>query len=100
MLSAVYRPEYFKDSGALASALLDGWTVSTIVTLQSGSPLTITAGQDRNFDGINNDRADLVGDPDLPGGRPRQEAIEAWFNIAAFANPAAGTDGTGGRNIV
>jgi hypothetical protein len=100
VLSAVYRPEYFKNAGAVASALLDGWTISTIVTLQSGSPLTVTAGQDRNFDGINNDRADVVGDPELPGGRPREEAIEAWFDVAAFASPAAGTDGNGRRNII
>jgi hypothetical protein len=100
VLSGVWKPDYFKDSGAAVSALLDGWTVSTIVTVQSGTPLTITAGQDRNLDGINNDRADLIGDPALPGGRPRAEAIEAWFNIAAFANPASGADGTGGRNII
>ena len=100
VLSSVFRPDFFKDSGPVVSALLDGWTVSTIVTLQSGSPLTITAGQDRNFDGINNDRANLVGDPELAGGRPREEAIEAWFNVAAFASPAAGTDGTAGRNII
>ena len=100
VLSSVFRPDYFTDSGRVVSALLDGWTVSTIVTIQSGAPLTITAGQDRNVDGINNDRANLVGDPELDGGRPRAEAIEAWFNIAAFASPATGTDGTAGRNII
>jgi hypothetical protein len=100
VLSSVWKPGYFKDSSAVVSALLDGWTVSTIVTVQSGSPLTITAGQDRNLDGINNDRADLSGDPSLPGGRPRAEAIEGWFNIAAFTNPASGADGTAGRNII
>jgi hypothetical protein len=100
VVSSVFRPDFFKNSDAIVSALLDGWTISTIVTLQSGSPLTVTAGQDRNFDGINNDRANRVGDPELAGGRPRNEAIEAWFNIAAFASPAAGTDGTAGRNII
>ena len=100
VLSSVFRPDYFKNSARTVSALLDGWTVSTIVTIQSGTPLTITAGQDRNLDGINNDRADLIGDPELEGGRPRAEAIGGWFNIAAFANPASGTDGTGGRNII
>ena len=62
--------------------------------------MTITAGQDRNLDGINNDRANLVGDPVLDSGRPREELIEAWFNIAAFANPTSGTDGTAGRGII
>ena len=75
-------------------ALLNDWTRLGDRTLQSGAPLTITSGQDRNFDGITNDRADLVGDPELDSGRPRDELIEQWFNTAAFAQPALGTDGT------
>ena len=71
-----------------AQRSLNDWTVSAIVTLQSGTPLTITAGQDRNFDGNTNDRADLIGDPKLDSGRPREELIEHWFNTAAFALPA------------
>ena len=78
----------------VASALLNDWTISAIVTLQSGTPLTITSGQDRNFDGLTNDRADLIGDPKLDSGRPREELIENWFNAAAFALPAIGHDGS------
>ena len=100
VLSTVWKPNFFQHSTGVVPVLLDGWTVSAIVTVQSGTPLTITAGQDRNFDGLNNDRANLVGDPALDSGRPREELIEAWFNTAAFANPAAGTDGTAGRNIL
>ena len=66
--------------GAVARALLNDWTLSAIVTLQSGTPLTITPGQDRNFDGLTNDRADIIGDPTLDSGRPREELIEEWFN--------------------
>jgi hypothetical protein len=68
--------------------------------VQSGTALTITAGQDRNIDGINNDRANLVGDPSLDSSRPRDELIDAWFDVAAFANPALGIDGTAGRGII
>ncbi len=77
-------------------ALLSDWTISAIVTLQSGTPLTISSGQDRNFDGLTNDRADIIGDPTLDSGRPRDELIEQWFNVAAFAQPAIGLDGTAG----
>jgi hypothetical protein len=62
--------------------------------------MTITSGQDRNLDGLTTDRADLIGDPILGSGRPREEAIEEWFSRAAFAQPALGTDGTAGRSIV
>ena len=87
-------------STPVVKALLNDWTISTIVTLQSGAPLTITSGQDRNFDGLTNDRADIIGDPKLDSGRPREELIEQWFDTAAFAQPAIGHDGTAGRSIV
>lgn len=41
---AVWAPEYFKNSGRLAHELLDGFTVSPIVTVASGAPVTGTAG--------------------------------------------------------
>jgi Carboxypeptidase regulatory-like domain len=100
VFSGIWHVDYFDDSKPIVKALLDDWTVSTIVTLQSGTPLTITAGQDRNFDGLTNDRADIVGDPHLDSGRPRDELIEQWFNTAAFAQPAIGEDGTAGRSIL
>jgi hypothetical protein len=100
VFSGVWKIDYMKDSKSALRFLTQGWTLSTIVTLQSGTPLTITAGSDRNFDGLANDRANLIGDPDLDRGRPREELIENWFNIAAYALPALGTDGTGGRGTV
>jgi hypothetical protein len=63
-------------------------------------PLTISSGLDRNFDGLTNDRADIIGDPKLDPDRPREEVIEQWFNTAAFAQPAIGFDGTSARSIV
>ncbi|CAN5751040.1 hypothetical protein BH18ACI5_BH18ACI5_22690 [soil metagenome] len=100
VLSAVWKPDFFKNAKGIIPVILDGWTVSTIVTVRSGTPLTITAGQDRNVDGVNNDRADLIGNPVLDSGRDRAELIEGWFNVAAFANPALQTDGSGARSIL
>ena len=62
--------------------------------------MTIVSGQDRNFDGNANDRADLVGDPELDSGRPREELIELWFDTTAFALPAVGADGSAPRSVV
>ena len=99
-LSGVWKVDSLKDSTSWARWLARDWTLSAIVTLQTGAPLTIGAGQDRNLDGLTNDRADLVGNPELDRGRPRDELIEGWFNVAAFANPALGTNGSSGRSMV
>lgn len=100
VMSGIWRVNYFKDRHPLARALVDGWSLSAIVSLRSGRPLTITNGSDANLDGNNNDRANLVGDPVLDPNRPRSEVVERWFNTAAFAAVPVGTDGTAGRNII
>jgi hypothetical protein len=100
VLSGVWKIDYLKDSASPVRWLAQDWTLSAIVTLQSGTPLTIAAGTDRNFDGVTNDRADLVGNPELDHGRPIDQLIEGWFNTAAFVAPAVGTDGNSGRNIL
>jgi hypothetical protein len=100
VLSGIWRIDYLHDSGSVLRVLARDWTVSAIATFQSGTPLTIGAGTDRNFDGLTNDRADLVGNPELDHGRPIEQLIEGWFNTAAFAVPVVGTDGNSGRNII
>src|SRR5262249_29787946 len=82
-LSGVFKVDYLRDSTSPLRYLARDWTVSTIITLQSGQPMTITAGADRNLDGQTNDRADLIGNPELNHGRPLEELIEGWFNVAA-----------------
>lgn len=100
VVSGLWKIDYVKGGRSLKKALLNDWLLSAIVTVQSGQPLTGTAGQDRNLDGVNNDRADIVGDPSLDSGRPRGELIEEWFETTAFAQSALGADGTAGRNII
>jgi hypothetical protein len=100
VLSGVWRIDYLHDAPTILRVLARDWTLSTIATFQTGVPLTIGAGTDRNFDGLTNDRADLVGNPELDHGRPIDQLIEGWFNVAAFAVPAVGTDGSSGRNII
>ena len=100
VLSGVWRIDYLRNSSSIARVLARDWTVSAIATFQSGLPVTIGAGTDRNFDGLTNDRADLVGNPELDHGRPIDQLIEGWFNTAAFAVPGIGTDGNSGRNIL
>jgi outer membrane receptor protein involved in Fe transport len=83
----------------LAKAVLGGWQFNGIVTLSSGLPFTVTSGRDTMLSFINS-RANLVGDPNLPTDRPRQELIAMYFNPAAFAIPSEGTLGNSVRNFM
>jgi hypothetical protein len=80
--------------------IVNGWALSAISTFQSGSPFSVLAGRDTNFDGNNTDRANLVGNPHLDPHRPESQVLAGWFNTAAFALSAPGQDGTSGRNIL
>ncbi len=75
-----------------------GWTVSGILTMQSGSPVAVTQGTNFNaFAGFGTQRPNLVGDPALPRGE-RSDA--RWFDTAAFAVAPQFTLGTASRNPV
>jgi hypothetical protein len=89
------------ESGALARAFLNDWSVDTIVRYQSATPVNLSAGIFAILpDGSNLVvRPDLVAgvplyidDPRVPGGKR--------FNPAAFVRPATGRQGTLGRNVV
>jgi hypothetical protein len=79
---------------------LGDWSMSGILTLQSGLPFTVGSGVDNARTGTGGQRADQVGDPSLPSGRSRDEEIRAWFNTEAFVENALGTFGTAGRNAL
>jgi hypothetical protein len=100
VLSGIWRSNYFMDWHPAARAILNGWSLSAIVSMRSGRPLTITNGSDANLDGNTADRANLVGDPLLDPNRPRSEVVARWFNTAAFAQVPVGTEGNAGRNII
>jgi hypothetical protein len=102
-LSGVWDLDYFGNTPALVRAIAGGWSIAGIVSLRSGTPLTITAGSDVNFDGNNNDRPDLVGVPFLDPNRPRNEVVDQWFNTAAFSRTTQASRnfaGTAGRGIL
>jgi hypothetical protein len=83
---------------SLRDELLGGWEISGIGLVHSGLPYTLAAQQDTSLTGIGGETADLIGNPSLPGGRPKQARIGEWFNTSAFAEPAFGTFGTSGIN--
>lgn len=86
------------NASGLKNALVGGWQVNGILTLQRGFPITITAADAGGLnDSFGTNRADIAGDP-YPSGF--EKSIDAWFNTAAFAQPAPGSFGTVGRNTL
>ena len=103
VFSGVWDLNYFAHTPFLVRTVAGGWSVAAITSFRSGTPLTVTSGTDVNFDGTNNDRADLIGNPYLNPNRARNEVVDQWFNIAAFnKNTQAKNNyaGTAGRNII
>jgi hypothetical protein len=100
VMSAIWDLKYYNGSTPVLSQVLKGWGLSTIIRARSGQPFTVSSGKDNNLDGVNNDRADLVGNALLDPHRSRADVTAAWFNTAAFKSNAAGQPGTSGRNIL
>ena len=77
--------------------ILGDWQLASIVTLQSGQPLTAvlsTALSGTQSNGT--DRPDLIANPNLPGG---QRNPDRWFNTNAFVPPPIFTDSLGEYSI-
>ena len=82
----------------LVGALANGWTVTGMLTLQSGAPVAVTPTPNNNaFAGFGVQRPNLVGDPTLPAG---QRTPQHWFDTAAFAAAPQFTIGSASRNPV
>jgi hypothetical protein len=80
-----------RDLGFLGKTLLGGWQLNGLTIIRSGQPFNLISGTDTNFDGTNNDRPNLIGNPHLPSGRGRIATTKAFFNTSAFTTPPPGT---------
>jgi hypothetical protein len=80
-------------------AVLGGWELAAVVTVQSGSALTVAATNPNNIFGISEDRAELTGNctkSQLVTGGTIGSKLNSYFNTSCFTNPPViGTDGIG-----
>jgi hypothetical protein len=83
----------------LERVVLEGWDVAAIVTIQSGSALTISDTNANNVFGISEDRAQLSGTcskSQLVKGGSVESKLGGYFNAACFTSPPIiGADGIG-----
>lgn len=85
---------FLRGLGRTSNALLGGWRIGSIITLQTGFPFTPN---------ISGDPAN-TGRPQRPNrlssGRLDNPTIDRWFDVSAFAIAPAFTYGNSGRNIL
>jgi hypothetical protein len=89
------KGQQFLNHGGIADRIVGGWQVSTIATMQSGSPQDTTGWDSAgtNFNPSSN-RLNCTGqNPTLDS-----TSHDFYLNLAAFANPLVGTYGNCGRN--
>jgi hypothetical protein len=86
-------------SAGLQRAVLGGWAAAGVVTIQSGSALTIADTNTNNVFGISQDRAQLSGacsQNHLVKGGSVESKLSGYFNAACFTTPPIiGADGIG-----
>jgi TonB dependent receptor len=75
-----------------------GWSISPILTLQSGVPLAVTQATNFNaFAGFGTQRPNRSHDPALP---PDRRSLAQWFDTSAFTLAPQFTIGNSSRNPV
>jgi hypothetical protein len=93
----IYSLPFMRNStNALAKALIGGWEVSGIVTIESGLPLNVTISGPQGGQGLPsaNNRPDKTGSLVAPHNK------QQWMTNSAFANPAVGAWGNLGYDAI
>ncbi len=94
-ISGEWKIDYYHGKNFLMNQVVNGWTISPIWTMQSGSPFEITTGSTVNDDSSGHNRPDLVAgaNPVLSPHRNRAAEAAAWFNTAAYVYNGPGVAG-------
>jgi hypothetical protein len=86
----VYQAPSFREKGRLMEEAVGGWQLSSIITLQKGSPFSIGQWNSDPGVGMWNDRADTTGQPINMGKGNHWDWVnpaKGYFNTAAFIDP-------------
>ena len=87
-----------RQTSGWVGALINDWTITGALTLQSGIPIAVAQATNSNsFAGFGTQRPNLTGDPELPDG---ERTVSRWFNTGAFTLAPQFTLGSASRNPV
>jgi hypothetical protein len=89
-----FGPGHTHFNQGFAARALGGWQLSGLSAFQSGHPMDLYSSRDSEYTGLSN-RPDLVGNPSIPAGSPRNQIGPP---ITAFAKQPFGRAGNLGRN--
>jgi hypothetical protein len=79
-------------------AIVNDWTLTGLLTLQSGVPLAIAQTTNNSaFAGFGTQRPNMIDDPELPS---EERSVARWFNTNAFVAAPQFTLGSSSRNPV
>ena len=94
-ISGRWNVDYYHGKNFFMKEVVNGWTISPIWVMQSGSPFSVSTGSDKNDDSANANRPDLVSGTNWNLGAHRARATEAaeWFNTEAFVANGPGVAG-------
>ena len=106
VMNFTWELPFAKGVTGVAGKLLDGWQLSGISNLRSGSPLTVFVSRNRSRSQWNPSIGPGLGldRPSLAPGRTYEDAIKGdpnqWFDPTAFVLQPAGTLGNLGRGAL
>ena len=96
VLSGVYNLPGPANRGAFLHQIFGGWQLASVVTIQSGNRLTITATNAANVFGITSDRAQIAPNctySQLVNSGPLKSHLTSYFNKSCFTTaPIVGDD--------
>jgi hypothetical protein len=97
-VSGLWNIPAWRGGGFIGRNIIGGWSLSGILTAESGMPLNIVSGRDNSLTAVNQDRPNVIGNPVLSSGRPTSEVIAQYFNTSQFVPNPSGQYGNVGRN--
>jgi len=97
VLSGIYLLPFKGGHNPFLTRVVEGWSLSPILNLQSGSPFSPIVAVVDTSSLETFDRPNVVAGASLSVPHP---SPNLFFNTAAFTRPAAGTFGNAGRNIL
>ncbi len=99
VLSGVYALPLLQNQNVLVKSALGGWTLGSVVTIQTGQRLTLTTTTTTNIYGINTDRVQIAAGctyPQLETSGSVETRLNNYFNKSCITTaPVVGNDGKG-----